>query len=228
MDTPIRLKNSTNKARIESDKSHGGARSGAGRPKGSGKYKEPTKAIRVPEGSISYIKEFLESYPDVTEIGSFASTNASSDNTRLDNANLDNASLDNITRLEIPLFSSTVAAGYPSPAEDHIDDTLDLNEYMVQRPDSTFMLRVEGESMKNVGIMPDDILVVDRSLKASHRKIVIAAIDGELTVKRLYHRGGLLKLLPENPAYPEINLESESELVIWGVVIGSFRRFQSF
>jgi len=213
MDTPIRLKNSTNKARIESDKSHGGARSGAGRPKGSGKYKEPTKAIRVPEGSISYIKEFLESYPDVTEIGSFASTNAS---------------LDNITRLEIPLFSSTVAAGYPSPAEDHIDDTLDLNEYMVQRPDSTFMLRVEGESMKNVGIMPDDILVVDRSLKASHRKIVIAAIDGELTVKRLYHRGGLLKLLPENPAYPEINLESESELVIWGVVIGSFRRFQSF
>lgn len=209
-----RIQNSTDKAKIRPDKSHGGARSGAGRPKGSGKYKEPTKAIRVPEGSISYIKEFLESYPDVTEIGSFASS--------------DNANLDNIGRLEIPLFSSTVAAGYPSPAEDHIDDTLDLNEYMVQRPDSTFMLRVEGESMKNVGIMPDDILVVDRSLKASHRKIVIAAIDGELTVKRLYHRGGLLKLLPENPAYPEINLESEAELVIWGVVIGSFRRFQSF
>ena len=193
------------------DKHHGGVRAGAGRPKGSGKYREPTKAIRVPEGSITYIKEFLEHYPDVTEIGSYASPD-----------------LDNVARLAIPLFSSTVAAGYPSPAEDHIEDTLDLNEYMVQRPDSTFMLRVEGESMKNAGIMPDDILVVDRSLKASHKKIVIAAIDGELTVKRLYHRGGLVKLLPENPAYPEIELESEAELVIWGVVIGSFRRFQSF
>ncbi|MFT4635865.1 MAG: DNA polymerase V [Arenicella sp.] len=193
------------------DKLHGGVRIGAGRPKGSGKYKEPTKAIRVPEGSITYIREFLEKYPDVTEIGSYA-----------------NPDFDNLARLAIPLFSSTVAAGYPSPAEDHIEDTLDLNEYMVQRPDSTFMLRVEGESMKNVGIMPDDILVVDRSLKASHKKIVIAAIDGELTVKRLYHRGGLVKLLPENPAYPEIELESEAELVIWGVVIGSFRRFQSF
>ncbi len=195
------------------DNNHGGARPGAGRPKGSGKFKEPTKAIRVPEGSITYIKEFLESYPDVTQIGSTASLKTDSNN---------------VVRLEIPLFSSTVAAGYPSPAEDHVEDTLDLNEYMVQRPDHTFMLRVEGESMKNAGIMPGDILVVDRSLKATHKKIVIAAIDGELTVKRLYHRGGLVKLLPENPAYPEIELDSEADLVIWGVVIGSFRRFQSF
>ncbi len=200
------IKNKQSKAK------HGGARSGAGRPKGSGKYKEPTKAIRVPEGSITYIKEFLESYPDVTQLGSPPKK----------------PQVSNITRLEIPLFSSTVAAGFPSPAEDHVEDTLDLNEYMVQRPDSTFMLRVEGESMKNAGIMPNDILVVDRSLKATHKKIVIAAIDGELTVKRLYHRGGLVKLLPENPAYPEIELESEADLLIWGVVIGSFRRFQSF
>ncbi len=196
----------------ESKAKHGGARSGAGRPKGSGKYKEPTKAIRVPEGSITYIKEFLEGYPDVTQLGSPPKKPQTS----------------NVTRLQIPLFSSTVAAGFPSPAEDHVEDTLDLNEYMVQRPDSTFMLRVEGESMKNAGIMPNDILVVDRSLKATHKKIVIAAIYGELTVKRLYHRGGLVKLLPENPAYPEIELESEADLVIWGVVIGSFRRFQSF
>ncbi|RBP52743.1 LexA family protein [Arenicella xantha] len=191
--------------------SHGGARSGAGRPKGSGKYKEPTKAIRVPESSVSYIKEFLEGYPDVVEIGSSVRDSS-----------------DNVHRLEIPLYSSSVAAGIPSPAEDHIEDTLDLNDYMVRRPDSTFMLRVEGESMKNAGILPNDILIVDRSLKAEHNKIVIAAVDGELTVKRLYHRGGLVRLLPENPAYPDIELESESDLVIWGVVIGSFRRFQSF
>ena len=135
---------------------------------------------------------------------------------------------ESVVKLEIPLFSSSVAAGKPSPAEDHIEETLDLNDYMVQRPDTTFMLRVEGESMKDVGILPNDILVVDRSLKAQHNKIVIAAIDGELTVKRLFHRGGLIKLLPENAAYPEIELQQESDLVIWGVVIGSFRRFQSF
>ena len=206
----------------KNDTNHGGARPGAGRPKGTGKYKESTKAIRVPEGSIRYIKEFLESYPDVTEIG-LASSNSSTSNHAYNSHDSNN-----VTRLNIPLFSSTVAAGYPSPAEDHVEDTLDLNEYMVQRPDSTFMLRVEGESMKNAGIMPNDILVVDRSLKAAHKKIVIAAIDGELTVKRLYQRGGLIKLQPENPAYPEIELESEADLVIWGVVIGSFRRFQSF
>lgn len=196
---------------MSEDKSvkHGGARVGAGRPKGSGKYKEPTKAIRVPEGSITYIKNFLETYPNVVQMGT----------TKADA---------NPARLSIPLFSSTVAAGIPSFAEDHIEDTLDLNEYMVLRPDSTFMLRVEGESMKDAGIYPDDILVVDRSLSAAHKKIVIAAVNGELTVKRLYHRGGLIKLLPENPAYPEIPIESESDLVIWGVVIGSFRRFQTF
>lgn len=195
---------------------HGGARPGAGRPPGSGKYKEPTKAIRVPEGSITYIKEFLQSYPDVTQVSGSAHSNSIQ------------ASQHDITKLAIPLFSSSVAAGYPSPAEDHVEDTLDLNDYMVRRPDSTFMLRVEGESMKNAGIMPNDILVVDRSIKAAHNKIVIAALDGELTVKRLFQHNGVIKLLPENPAYPEIELNSEADLVIWGVVIGSFRRFQSF
>lgn len=199
--------NSNNKT---SNSGHGGPRPGAGRPKGSGRYKEPTTAIRVPEGSIPQIKHYLSLYPDVSDILPAMAT------------------ADNIVKLEIPLFSSSVAAGFPSPAEDHIEDTLDLNDYMVERPDSTFMLRVEGESMKDAGILPNDILVVDRSLKAAHNKIVIAAIDGQLTVKKLFHRGGLIKLLPENPDYPEIELEQESDLVIWGVVIGSFRRFQSF
>jgi len=112
--------------------------------------------------------------------------------------------------------------------DEHIDNSIDLNDYMIRKPDSTYMVRVEGESMKNVGILDGDTLIVDRDIKAEHNKIVIAALDGELTVKRLYQRGGLIKLMPENPAYPEIEIESEAELVIWGVVIGSFRRFQSF
>lgn len=201
---------------------HGGKRPGAGRPKGTGKYKEPTKAIRVPEGSIRTIRNFLEHYPDVTHIGLTSPAPATTCASEVSTSDR------KITRLEIPVYSSRVAAGMPSPAEDHVDETLDLNDYLVNRPDSTYMLRVEGESMKDAGILPDDILVVDRSLPAVHNKIVIAAIDGELTVKRLFHRGGLVKLLPDNADYPEIELESEADLVIWGVVIGSFRRFQSF
>ena len=194
----------------------GGAREGAGRPKGSGKYKEATKAIRVPESSVAYIKDFLKNYSEVKPLNANSVAASSAIKAR------------SSAKYAIPIYSSKVAAGNPSPAEDHIDETLDLNDYMVRRPDTTFMLRVEGESMKNVGILPNDILVVDRSLDAAHNKIVIAALDGELTVKRLFQRGGLIKLLPENPDYPEIELESEADLHIWGVVIGSFRRFQTF
>ncbi|NND80880.1 MAG: translesion error-prone DNA polymerase V autoproteolytic subunit [Gammaproteobacteria bacterium] len=199
-------------AKRKKTQQHGGARPGAGRPKGSGKYKEPTKAIRVPVGSISHIEEYLNRYPEVKE----APAAYSDENPK------------NVAKLAVPLYSSRVAAGHPSPAEDHIDDTLDLNEYMVRHPDSTFMLRVEGESMKDVGILPHDILVVDRSIPAQHNKIVIAALDGELTVKRLFQRGGMIKLCAENQAFDDIEIESEADLVIWGVVIGSFRRFQSF
>ena len=216
-------KNTISTAKI----SHGGARAGAGRPKGSGKYKEPTKAIRVPEGSISQIKDFLQHYPEVMQLGSAVSLN-SAEGSSLSSAEGSGLPDEGSRKLKIPLYSSSVAAGIPSPAEDHIEDTLDLNDYMVQRPDSTFMLRVEGESMRDVGILPNDILVVDRSIKATHKKIVIAAIDGELTVKRLFHRAGLIKLMAENPAYQDIELEQESDLVIWGVVVGSFRRFQTF
>jgi len=140
---------------------HGGARPGAGRPQGSGKYKEPTKAIRVPEGSIRYIKDFLEHYPNVTRIASAKQDymGAQQDSTKQDSKAAKDKS--NVVRLSIPLYSSKVAAGYPSPAEDHIEDTLDLNDYMVQHPDSTFMLRVEGESMKNAGIMPNVMQKID-------------------------------------------------------------------
>ncbi len=213
---------------------HGGARSGAGRPKGSGKYKEPTKAIRVPEGSVTYIKDFLKSYPDVSFLAAAYSHGPrdSFDNESNPRTNVGNAteaiSASNVAKLQIPLISSLVAAGYPTAADEHVDDSIDLNDYMIRKPDSTYMVRVEGESMKNAGILPGDILVVDRALKAEHNKIVIAALDGELTVKRLYRRAGITKLMPENPSYPEIEVNSEAELVVWGVVIGSFRRFQTF
>ncbi len=205
------------KKSVNSVSNHGGARAGAGRPIGSGKFKEPTKAIRVPESSISHIKDFLTTYPDVIQFATASEINSAK-----------NIKSGDIKKLEIPMLSSLVAAGYPTPADEHIDESIDLNDYMVRKPDSTYMVRVEGESMKNAGILAGDILVVDREIKAAHNKIIIAALNGELTVKRLYKRGGLIKLLPENPNYPEIEIETESELVVWGVVIGSFRRFQTF
>ena len=209
---------------------HGGKRCGSGRPKGTGKYGEPTKAIRVPEGSINHIKSFLENdyHPTTKPTPQKASSNITNLHTTSNVSVLATAN-QNFTedKQSFPLFSSKVAAGLPSYADDDLDDSIDLNDYLVQKPNSTFMLKVQGMSMRDAGILPDDILIVDRSERATHNKIVIAALDGELTVKRLYRRGDIVKLLPENPDYPEIIIQKESQLIIWGVVVGSFRRFEA-
>lgn len=119
---------------------------------------------------------------------------------------------------QLPLYSSKVQAGFPSPADDSAEGRLDLNEHLVKHPASTFFVRVAGESMINAGIHPDDILVVDRSLEPIHGRVVIAAIDGELTVKRLHKEKGELLLMPENDDYPPIRVSETEELFIWGVV----------
>lgn len=119
---------------------------------------------------------------------------------------------------ELPLYSSSVRAGFPSPADDYIERKLDLNTHLIHHPAATFFVKASGDSMKNVGIQSGDMLIVDRSLEATHGRIVIAAIDGELTVKRLSRHQGKVKLLAENRAYPSIDITDEQELVIWGVV----------
>ncbi len=121
-------------------------------------------------------------------------------------------------RFALPLYASTVRAGFPSPADDYIDCKLDLNTHLIQHPAATFFVKASGDSMKNAGIQSGDMLIVDRSLEASHGRIVIAAIDGELTVKRLSRQDNLVQLLPENPAYSPITITGEENLVIWGVV----------
>lgn len=126
---------------------------------------------------------------------------------------------------QIPVYSSLVSAGFPSPADDHTDERLDLNSYLIPKPASTFFVRVSGDSMIGVGIHPGDILVVDKSLEAKHNKIVIAAINSELTVKRLYKKEGAVKLLAENPNYPPLDLPSDAELLIWGVVTSVIHQF---
>lgn len=119
---------------------------------------------------------------------------------------------------EIPLFAASVQAGFPSPAEDFIEAELDLNTLLIPRPAATFFVRVKGSSMEGAGIFEGDILIVDRSLSPSHGKIVIAVIQGELTVKRIHLIGGELSLLPENPRFPPIKIRPDEDFHIWGVV----------
>lgn len=118
----------------------------------------------------------------------------------------------------LPLYQNTVSAGFVSPADDDIEDKLDLNELLIRHPSATFFLRVSGSSMINAGIHHDDILIVDRSLQAVHGNVVIASINGELTVKRLQYQGKKIQLVAENEAYPPINISEDADFRIWGVV----------
>lgn len=120
--------------------------------------------------------------------------------------------------MALPYYSSTVRAGFPSPADDYIERKLDLNTHLIHHPAATFFVKASGDSMQNAGIYSGDILIVDRSLEATHGKIVIAAIDGELTVKRLCREHGRIQLMAENPAYAPIQITQEQDLIIWGVV----------
>ncbi|MCG3146447.1 MAG: Protein UmuD [Gammaproteobacteria bacterium] len=129
----------------------------------------------------------------------------------------------NPLRLERPLFLSRVPAGFPSPAEDYVEGSLDLNEHLIAHREATFFMRVQGHSMTGAGIQDGDLLVVDRSLEAGHGDIVVAVVDGELTVKRLWRRGGRVRLLAENPAYAPIDLKDGQELAVWGVVTNIIR-----
>ena len=118
--------------------------------------------------------------------------------------------------IRLPFYSSRVSAGFASPADDFVEDYLDLNDLLVKREEATFFVRVSGRSMIDAGIQPDDILIVDRSLEASHGKIVIAVLNGEVTVKRLYNRNGKVILKAESAGYKDIIVEGE--LHIWGIV----------
>lgn len=127
--------------------------------------------------------------------------------------------------LYLPLFASRVPAGFPSPAADYQERMLDLNEYLIQDAAATFMLRVSGDSMSGAGIASGDLLVVDRALLPQHGQIVLAVVDGDFTVKRLYRQHGRLELRAENPAYAPICLADGQELQIWGVVTACIKRF---
>jgi DNA polymerase V len=124
----------------------------------------------------------------------------------------------NAKGFELPLYSSNVSAGSPSPADEYIEGKLDLNTYLIKNPPATFLVRATGDSMIGAGIYSGDVMVVDRSIDPKDGKIVIAAIDGHLTVKRLSKKAGRVILKAENPKHQDIILEENSDLIIWGVV----------
>lgn len=126
----------------------------------------------------------------------------------------------------LPLYLSSVQAGFPSPADDYIDKKINLHEFLVRNKSATFFLKAHGESMLGAGIYDGDLLIVDRSIEASHNKIVIAAIDGELTVKRLLRRPHQVVLAPENPDYPEFDITHRKHVYIWGVVTYAIHKVQ--
>lgn len=221
----------------------GGYRPGSGRPKGTGKYREPTEPLRVPRSLLPQVKDLLAYYLDSTENGSiedadFANPMHSYPNSySMQMAGSTNPAVATNSRSNVvksfpvaktpkrsanqsvfPLYATRVAAGFPSPADDHIETKLNLNEHLVKHPAATFFVRVEGESMLGAGIYPNDILVVDRSLKPTNGKVIIAVVNGELTVKRLKIGKGTLSLLAENVNYPSIQITEEMSFSIWGVV----------
>ena len=161
----------------------GGKRSGAGRPKGQGRFGEVTKPVRIPVSMIDSVMTFIQSHD-----------------------------------LSLPIYSNKVNAGFPSPADDHMEGKLDLNTHLIKHPSATFFVKATGDSMIGAGIHEGDILVVDRSLEARNGRVVIAAVDGSLTVKRLKKSGKDTFLSPENNNYKPIKLTENNDVVIWGVV----------
>jgi len=189
--------------------SHGGARKGAGRKKNSGSFKEKTKVIRVPISLVDSLIPTIEVYK--SQVKSKVEVFLTKDNP---------------TELSIPIFTSRVQAGFPSPADDHLEDALDLNTHLIHHKEATFFVKAQGDSMLGAGIQQGDILIVDKSLSAKSGKIVIAVVDGEFTVKRLHKYKGNITLKAENPDFEDIKIGGTDELIIWGVVTSVIHQYE--
>lgn len=163
----------------------------------------PTKAIRLPSPLVNKLEVLKNSGKldslYLTDIGAIFSGKAAAS-------------------LPIPLFECRVQAGFPSPTDEFSEGALDLNEYLIPHKASTFFVRVTGDSMTSIGIFPEDLLIVDRSLIPTYGRVVIAVLNGEMTVKRIEKNEDNLLLCPENDSYPIITVTEHDEFSIWGVV----------
>ncbi|ABO11817.2 MULTISPECIES: LexA family protein [Acinetobacter] len=195
---------------------HGGARENAGR---KAQFNEPTKVIRVPESQVNFIKNWL--------LNNVKTNNQTDFTSKL---KIQQVHPNNDKIYHIPLATERVAAGFPSPAQDDIEQALDLNEYLIRNENATFIVKANSLSMLDAGIDIDDPLIVDRSIPAKSGDIVIALIDNDFTVKRLIidtqFQPPKVWLKAENPDYQNIYIEEGQELVIWGVVTYNLKRMR--
>ncbi|USP39118.1 translesion error-prone DNA polymerase V autoproteolytic subunit [Acinetobacter sp. XS-4] len=195
---------------------HGGVRENAGR---KAQFNEPTKVIRVPESQVNFIKNWL--------LNNVKTNNLTDFNSKL---NVQQVHPNNDKIYHIPLATERVAAGFPSPAQDDIEQALDLNEYLIRNENATFIVKANSLSMLDAGIDINDPLIVDRSIAAKSGDIVIALIDNDFTVKRLMidtqFQPAKVWLKAENPDYQNIYIEEGQELVIWGVVTYNLKRMR--
>jgi DNA polymerase V len=127
----------------------------------------------------------------------------------------------------LPLFANRISCGFPSPADDYVEGILNLNEKLIPRPSSTFLVRAEGDSMNGAGIFEGDLLIVDKSITPAHNQIVIAVVNGEFTVKRLLYRFPKTFLQPENPKYKTLEITAEMGFLVWGTVTYAIHGFLS-
>ena len=123
------------------------------------------------------------------------------------------------TKQLLPLYLSHIKAGFPSPADDYLDRKLDLNEHLIKHPASTFFVKVKGDSMTGAGINSGDILIVDRSLEPKDKRIIVAVVNGDFTVKRISKINDELFLIAENPKYDPIEIKDGMDFEVWGVVV---------
>ncbi len=121
-------------------------------------------------------------------------------------------------KTQLPLAASSVHAGFPSPADDFIEENISLDRELIRNKEATFYARVEGTSMEDANIHDGDLLVIDRSLEAQNNKVAVCFIDGEFTVKRLQIESDHILLMPENPEFSPIKITEDNEFIIWGIV----------
>ena len=133
---------------------------------------------------------------------------------------------DNSMSRPIELHLTAVEAGFPSPADDHLDIALDLNEYLIKHPAATFYIYVKGDSMINDGIYSGDIMIVDKSLSPKSKDVVIAVLDGEFTVKRILKKNNQIYLVPSNSKYQSVIITKDMDFQIWGVVTHAIHHFR--
>jgi DNA polymerase V len=133
------------------------------------------------------------------------------------NNHIDFYTADGGSTLELP-YAKNISAGFPSPADDYMDMSLDLNKELIRNPNATFYGRVKGNSMQNIGILDGDVLVIDRSLDPTNDAIAVCFIDGDFTVKRVHVEGDTCYLIPENEDYEPIPVGEDNDFMIWGIV----------